>query len=70
MVDLKAVILLSADYVKADELFDNLATAAMNAATKNGLGTADVRVEPGIVPVGDTQSPMYALIVNASMEVQ
>lgn len=69
MAALQAVVLLSADYLTADEAYDTLATAAVDAASTGGLGTSDVRVESGIVPVGDQSSPMYALIVNVTMEV-
>lgn len=63
-----AIVLLSADELIAENLVEQLAIPCVNAVTST-LNAADVVAEPVVVAVGQTATPMYALSITLSMEV-
>lgn len=64
-----AVILLSLDPVKADEAFDDLALAAVEA-TKAVNGGYALRIDPATVTVGDSNTQWQVIAVQITVEVQ
>jgi hypothetical protein len=66
---LSAVVILSADDVDAEASLDVLATTLMNAVTGSDLNPADVVLEPATVPVGQSATPLYVLVLTLTLEV-
>lgn len=68
---LTAVVLLgsTADETKAEDRFEALAVALVDAVTTGDLHPSDVRCEPATVLVGDPGVPMYALTLTLTLEV-
>ena len=64
-----AVILLSTDPAAADEQFDTLAVAIIDA-TKSVDGGFDVRLDPASVTVGDSGTAWDVIAVQMTVEVQ
>jgi hypothetical protein len=68
MATFTAVVLLAADELAAETLIESLTVPCINALTA-ALNTADVSVEPATVLVGNQSSPMYALTITLTLEV-
>lgn len=66
---LVVLVILGADQQRADERFDALAVALVDALTKGVLHPQDVTAEPVTVLVGDPAVPMYALTLTLTLEV-
>ena len=65
---LAAVVVLSADETKAEELLDAQAVGLVDAVTSS-LNPADVSLEPQAVVVGQTAAPLYAAVLTLTLEV-
>lgn len=63
-----AVLLLSPDEAAAEQLVEQYAVPCINAVTSN-LNAADVTAEPAALAVGQANTPMYALTITLSLEV-
>lgn len=62
------VVVLGTDPTKAEQRFDELAVAVLDAAA--ALDAADVRVAPQLLPAGDvTPANLYTLVLTLTTEV-
>jgi hypothetical protein len=66
---LQAVIVLSPDAAKAEQVLEDNATALVNAITSSDLDPTDVSLEPEALIVGETSSPLYAAVLTFTVEV-
>lgn len=68
LVTFTAVLLLTADEQAAELLVEQYAVAVVNAVTST-LNAADVVAEPVTLVVGQANTPMYALTITLTLEV-
>lgn len=67
---LAAVVVLSADEVKAEDALNDMGVALIDAVTSSSLNTADVQLDPQAIVVGQTASPLYAAVITVSVLVE
>lgn len=67
-VTFQAIVLLSADEYVAEGLLESYGVALVNAVTQ-AVPFADFALESVVAPVGEANSPFYALILTLSTEV-
>ena len=68
LVTFTAVVLLAPDELAAEQLLEQYAVDAVNAITST-LNAADVAAEPAALVVGQASTPMYALTITLTLEV-
>ncbi len=69
LAEFDVVVVLSSDPVKAEQRYDEVALAVLNAAAE--LDASDVTVAPQLIPAGDgVPAPLYTLVLTVKMEVQ
>jgi hypothetical protein len=63
------VVILSADEVKAETALEDQATGLIDALTGSNLDPTDVVLEPTVMTVGQSASPLYAAVLTITLEV-